>query len=125
MEMVREPERFQVIVTNNLYGDILSDLGAGLVGGLGLAASANLHPGRAGLFEPVHGSAPPLAGKGGANPMAAVLTGALMFEQLGHPEAARDLEGAVTQTLAAGVRTPDIGGKATTSQVAKAIAREL
>ncbi|HYL56600.1 MAG TPA: isocitrate/isopropylmalate family dehydrogenase, partial [Gemmatimonadales bacterium] len=125
MEMVREPERFQVIVTNNLYGDILSDLGAGLVGGLGLAASANLHPGRAGLFEPVHGSAPPLAGKGVANPMAAVLTGALMFEQLGHPEAARDLEGAVTQTLATGVRKPDIGGKATTSQVAKAIAREL
>ena len=125
MEMVREPERFQVIVTNNLYGDILSDLGAGLVGGLGLAASANLHPGRAGLFEPVHGSAPPLAGKGIANPMAAVLTGALMFEQLGHPEAARDLEGAVKQTIAAGVRTPDIGGKATTGQVAKAIAREL
>src|SRR5690242_15378376 len=125
MEIVREPERFQVIVTNNLYGDILSDLGAGLVGGLGLAASANLHPGRAGLFEPVHGSAPPLAGKGVANPMAAVLTGALMFEQLGHPEAARDLEGAVTHTLAAGVRTPDIGGKASTVQVAKAIAREL
>ena len=125
MEMVREPDRFQVIVTNNLYGDILSDLGAGLVGGLGLAASANLHPGRAGLFEPVHGSAPPLAGKGIANPMAAVLTGALMFEQLGHPEAARDLEGAVKQTIAAGVRTPDIGGKATTGQVAKAIAREL
>ncbi len=125
MEMVREPERFQVIVTNNLYGDILSDLGAGLVGGLGLAASANLHPGRAGLFEPVHGSAPPLTGKGIANPMAAALTGALMFEQLGHPEAARDLEGAVKQTLAAGLRTPDIGGKATTAQVAKAIAREL
>src|SRR5881628_3106610 len=82
LELVREPERFQVVVTNNLYGDILSDLGAGLVGGLGLAASANLHPGRAGLFEPVHGSAPPLAGKGIANPMAAVLTGALMFEQL-------------------------------------------
>ena len=125
MEMVREPERFEVIVTNNLYGDILSDLGAGLVGGLGLAASANLHPGRAGLFEPVHGSAPPLAGKGIANPMAAVLTGALMFEQLGHPEAARELVGAVKQTIAAGVRTPDIGGKATTAQVAKAIAREL
>ena len=125
MELVREPERFQVIVSNNLYGDILSDLGAGLVGGLGLAASANLHPGRPGLFEPVHGSAPSLAGKGVANPMAAVLTGALMFEQLGHPEAARDLEGAVTHTLAAGVRTPDIGGKASTVQVAKAIAREL
>ena len=125
MELVREPERFQVIVTNNLYGDILSDLGAGLVGGLGLAASANLHPGRAGLFEPVHGSAPPLAGQGIANPMAAVLTGALMFEQLGHPEAARDLERAVRATLAAGVRTPDVGGTAGTRDVAAAIAGQL
>jgi 3-isopropylmalate dehydrogenase len=125
MELVREPERFQVIVTNNLYGDILSDLGAGLVGGLGVTASANLHPGRAGLFEPVHGSAPPLAGKGVANPMAAVLTGALMLEQLGHPEAARDLERAVKDTLAAGVRTPDLGGKATTAAVAQAIGRAL
>jgi 3-isopropylmalate dehydrogenase len=125
MEMVREPERFQVIVTNNLYGDILSDLGAGLVGGLGLAASANLHPGRAGLFEPVHGSAPPLAGKGVANPMAAILTGALMLEQLGHPEAARDLERAVKETLAAGVRTPDIGGGATTGEAASATAQRL
>src|SRR5207248_11379892 len=127
MELVRDPERFQVIVTNNLYGDILSDLGAALVGGLGLAASANIHPGRggAGLFEPVHGSAPPLAGKGIANPMAAVLAGALMFEQLAHPEAARDLERAVTETLAAGVRTPDIGGKATTGDVARAAGRAL
>jgi 3-isopropylmalate dehydrogenase len=121
LELVREPERFQVIVTNNLFGDILSDLGAGLVGGLGLAASANLHPGRAGLFEPVHGSAPPLAGKGVANPMAAVLTGALMLEQLGHPQAARDLERAVKETLAKGVRTPDIGGKATTKEVVAAM----
>jgi len=127
MELVREPERFQVIVTNNLYGDILSDLGAALVGGLGLAASANLHPGRggAGLFEPVHGSAPPLAGKGIANPMAAVLTGALMLEQLGAPGAARDLERAVRATLAAGVRTPDIGGTAATHDVAAAIAAQL
>lgn len=125
MELVREPERFQVIVTNNLYGDILSDLGAGLVGGLGVTASANLHPGRAGLFEPVHGSAPLLAGKGVANPMAAVLTGALMLEQLGHPEAARDLERAVKDTIAAGVRTPDLGGKATTAAVAQAIGRAL
>jgi len=121
MELVRDPGRFQVIVTNNLYGDILSDLGAGLVGGLGLAASANLHPGRAGLFEPVHGSAPPLAGKGVANPMAAILTGALMFEQLGHVEAARDLEAAVKDALAAGARTPDLGGTATTGQVAAAV----
>src|SRR6266704_3360291 len=74
MDLVRKPERFQVIVTNNLYGDILSDLGAGLVGGLGFAASANLHPGRPGLFEPVHGSAPALVGRGIANPRAAVLT---------------------------------------------------
>ena len=121
MDLVRKPERFQVIVTNNLYGDILSDLGAGLVGGLGFAASANLHPGRAGLFEPVHGSAPPLAGKGVANPVAAVLTGALMLEQLGHAEPARALERAVKETLAAGVRSPDAGGTATTRDVAAAI----
>ena len=125
MELVRKPERFQVIVTNNLFGDILSDLGAALVGGLGLAASANLHPGRAGLFEPVHGSAPRHAGKGDANPVAAVLTGALMFKALDETEAARDLERAVTETLAAGVRTPDIGGKATTTEVAEAIAARL
>jgi 3-isopropylmalate dehydrogenase len=125
MEMVREPERFQVIVTNNLYGDILSDLGAGLVGGLGLAASANLHPGRAGLFEPVHGSAPPLAGKGVANPMAAILTGALMFEQLGHPESARSLERAVRAALAAGARTPDVGGTTSTRAAAEAVTRHL
>jgi isocitrate/isopropylmalate dehydrogenase len=95
------------------------------VGGLGLAASANLHPGRAGLFEPVHGSAPPLAGKGVANPMAAVLTGALMLEQLGHPDVASDLERAVRETLAAGIRTPDIGGRAGTRDVAGAIAERL
>ena len=118
LELVRSPERFQVIVTNNLYGDILSDLGAGLVGGLGLAPSANLHPGRPGLFEPVHGSAPMLAGKGIANPIAAVLTGALMFEQLGHSDAAREVESAVRATLQAGVRTQDLGGKATTKEVA-------
>ncbi|HMA40336.1 MAG TPA: isocitrate/isopropylmalate family dehydrogenase, partial [Gemmatimonadales bacterium] len=125
MEMVREPERFQVIVTNNLYGDILSDLGAGLVGGLGIAASANLHPGRAGLFEPVHGSAPPLKGKGVANPMAAILTGALMFEQLGHPEAARHVERAVRGALADGARTPDLGGTTTTGAAAEAVTRRL
>jgi 3-isopropylmalate dehydrogenase len=126
LELVREPWRFEVIVTNNLYGDILSDLGAGLVGGLGMAASANLHPGRpGGLFEPVHGSAPPLAGKGVANPIAAVLTGALMIEQLGHAEAARDLERAVKQALTDGARTPDLGGKSTTREVAAAIVARL
>ena len=105
-------------MTNNLYGDILSDLGAGLVGGLGLAPSANLHPGRPGLFEPVHGSAPALVGKGIANPMAAVLTGALMFEQLGQEDAANEVEHAVRATLQAGMRTQDLGGKATTADVA-------
>ena len=125
MEMVRDPGRFQVIVTNNLYGDILSDLGAGLVGGLGLAASANLHPGRAGLFEPVHGSAPPLAGKGIANPMAAILTGALMLERLGHAGVARAIERAVRDALAAGVRTPDIGGTTSTTAAAAAVLERL
>jgi 3-isopropylmalate dehydrogenase len=121
LELVREPERFQVIVTNNLFGDILSDLGAGLVGGLGFAASANLHPGRPGLFEPVHGSAPGIAARGIANPIAAVLAGALMFEQLGQGAAARDLERAVRDTLGAGVRPPDAGGTATTQEVAAAV----
>jgi 3-isopropylmalate dehydrogenase len=126
MEFVRAPERFQVVVTNNLYGDILSDLGAGLVGGLGLAASANLHPGRTpGLFEPVHGSAPDIAGRGIANPMAACLTGALMFEHLGLPRAAAALDNAVRGALARGIRTPDVGGTATTSEVAAAVARAL
>ena len=123
LELVREPQRFQVIVTNNLYGDILSDLGAGLVGGLGTAASANLHPGRRpGLFEPVHGSAPAIAGKGVANPIAAVLTGGLMFEHLGHPGAAADLKTAVRTMLASKTRTPDLGGDASTTAVVKALA---
>ena len=125
LEMVRDPGRFQVIVTNNLYGDILSDLGAGLVGGLGLAASANLHPGRPGLFEPVHGSAPPLAGKGVANPMAAILTGALMLEHLGHEPAARAIERAVQSALAAGIRTQDLGGTTSTRAAAAAVLEHL
>jgi isocitrate/isopropylmalate dehydrogenase len=119
---VREPQRFQVIVTNNLYGDILSDLGAGLVGGLGTAASANLHPGRRhALFEPVHGSAPAIAGKGVANPVAAVLTGGLMFEHLGYPAAAADLKRAVRAVLASRTRTPDLGGNASTTAVSQAV----
>jgi len=125
MEFVRNPERFQVVVTNNLYGDILSDLGAALVGGLGLAASANLHPGRAGLFEPVHGSAPTLAGKGVANPMAAVLTGGLMLAELGCPRGAAALEQAVVRALETGVRTPDAGGTQSTREVGQWIASAL
>jgi len=125
MQLVLEPWRFEVIVTNNLYGDILSDLGAGLVGGLGLAASANLHPGRAGLFEPVHGSAPPLAGKNVANPCAAILAGAMMLRELGLSDAADALERAVRAALAAGVRTPDIGGTTGTREAAGWVAQHV
>ncbi len=125
LELVREPERFQVIVTTNLYGDILSDLGAGLIGGLGIAASANLHPGRAGLFEPVHGSAPPLVGMGVANPMATVLTGALMLEQLGCGAGAARLERAVERVVAGGPLTPDLGGRGGTAEVARALMEAL
>ncbi len=125
MELVRDPERFDVIVTNNLFGDILSDLGAELVGGLGLAASANLHPGRPGLFEPVHGSAPGIAGTGEANPMATILTGALMLEQLGIGGAAGLVREAVAAALAEGVTTPDLGGTATSEEVGSWIARHV
>ena len=125
LELVRSPERFQLIVTNNLYGDIVSDLGAGLVGGLGLAPSANLHPGRPGLFEPVHGSAPPLSGKAVANPMATILTGALMLDALGHPESAARIEVAVQRVIADGPTTPDLGGSASTLDVAQAIERAV
>jgi len=125
LELVREPERFQVIVTTNLYGDILSDLGAGLIGGLGIAASANLHPGRAGLYEPVHGSAPPLVGKGVANPMATVLTGALMLDQLGCAAGAATLERAVERVVRTGPLTPDLGGTGSTVTVAEALMHAL
>lgn len=110
MDMVLRPARYQVIVASNLFGDILSDLAAGLVGGLGLAPSANLHPGRMGLFEPVHGSAPDIAGTDRANPIAAVLTAALMLEHLGHGEAARAIEGVVEEAIRDGATTPDLGG---------------
>jgi 3-isopropylmalate dehydrogenase len=111
MDMVLNPARYQVIVTSNLFGDILSDLAAGLVGGLGLAPSANLHPGRIGLFEPVHGSAPDIAGKDQANPIAALLTAALMLEQLGHHGAARAIEAAVETAIGSGATTRDLGGE--------------
>jgi 3-isopropylmalate dehydrogenase len=125
MELVREPERFQAIVTQNLFGDILSDLAAQLVGGLGISPSANLHPGRAGLFEPVHGSAPPMAGKNVANPFAAILTGAMMVRELGHPDAAEALEHAVRAAVAARVTTPDLGGTAGTREVTRWLADHI
>ena len=123
MQMIRKPGQFEVIVTNNMFGDIITDLGAALEGGLGMAASANLHPGRTSMFEPVHGSAPKYAGTGAANPMAAVLTVALLLDDLGHGEAARAVEAAVVQALIDGVTTRDLGGPARTGEVGDFLAR--
>jgi 3-isopropylmalate dehydrogenase len=117
MKLVRHPEHYSVIVTSNLFGDILSDEAAALVGGLGVVASANLHPGRPGMFEPVHGSAPDIAGTGTANPMAAVLTAGLLAEHTGTPAVAAALEASVAAALAAGVATPDAGGAGSTAEV--------
>jgi len=122
MDLIRQPEVYEVIVTNNLFGDILTDLGAALTGGLGLAASGNIHPGRVSLFEPVHGSAPDIAGQGKANPLAMALTGALMLEHLGHAREAQRLTRAVEGQVREGAHTPDLvpllgGSAATTDQV--------
>jgi 3-isopropylmalate dehydrogenase len=125
MNMILKPADYDVIVAANLFGDILSDVAAALVGGLGLAPSANLHPGKAGLFEPVHGSAPPLVGTNRANPMAAILTAALMLEQLGHDGIARDIEAAVSAAVTAGETTPDLGGSLGTDAVGDGICQRL
>jgi len=124
MRLVQAPETFDVIVTTNLFGDILSDEAAGLVGGLGLAASANVGDGR-GLFEPVHGSAPDIAGRGIANPTAAILAGSLMLDFLGEHAAAARVRAAALKVLANGPRTPDVGGDSTTREVTRAIVRQL
>lgn len=121
MFMVSNPSQYGVIVTNNLFGDILTDLGAALQGGLGLAASGNIHPGRVSLFEPVHGSAPPLAGKLEANPAGAILSAALMLEYLGHVEAAEEVERAVRESVAEGETTRDLGGTLSTTQAGEKI----
>jgi len=110
MQMVREPSQFDVIVTCNLFGDIASDLGAGLIGGLGLTPSGNIHPGQVSLFEPVHGSAPDIAGKNVANPMGASLAAGMMCEYLGWEEEARTIEGAVRAAIREGKTTKDLGG---------------
>jgi 3-isopropylmalate dehydrogenase len=125
MDLVRRPERYRVIVTGNLFGDILSDLGAQLAGGLGLSASGNIHPGRVSLFEPVHGSAPDLAGKDLANPFAALLTSALMLRHLGFPREGDRLEAAVRQAVHDGRTTPDLGGTLGTAAAGDAICRYL
>jgi tartrate dehydrogenase/decarboxylase / D-malate dehydrogenase len=125
MDLVRRPESFDVIVASNLFGDILTDLSAIVAGSLGLAPSANLNPARThpSMFEPVHGSAPDIAGQGLANPLATILAGAMMLEFLGEAEAARSVERAVVGLLSSGVPLPrDLGGQATTQEVAHAVA---
>ncbi len=125
MFLVKDPGQFQVIVTNNLFGDIVTDIGGALQGGLGMAASANIHPGRTSLFEPVHGSAPPLAGKNVANPMGAILSAALMLETLGRTDDARLVEAAVEAAVHQGQTTADIGGPLGTREVGDWIARQV
>ncbi len=125
MQLVMKPEQFDVIVTTNLFGDIISDLCAGLVGGLGLAPGANIGADAA-IFEAVHGSAPDIAGKGIANPCALLLGAAQMLDHLGRPELATRLRNAIRETLAAADRlTPDLGGSGTTQTFADAIAARL
>jgi len=128
MNFVRRPESFDVVVGSNLFADILSDLSAIIVGSMGLAASANLDPSRRfpSMFEPVHGSAPDIAGKGVVNPLAAILSAALMLDHLGLAAAAREVETAVAAVLAEGhVRTPDLGGAGSTAEVAAAVLGKL
>ncbi|MBZ5578198.1 MAG: tartrate dehydrogenase [Acidobacteriia bacterium] len=128
MNFVRRPESFDVVVGSNLFCDILSDLSAAIIGSMGLAASANLDPQRRfpSMFEPVHGSAPDIAGKGVVNPLAAILTAAMMLEHLEMGAAARAVEAAVAAVLAEGkTRTPDLGGKSSTEEVTNAVLEKL
>lgn len=122
MELVRRPERFEVVVTSNLFGDIISDLAAAVTGGLGLAPSANLHPGAHALFEPVHGSAPDLAGCAVANPLGAIRCAGMMLAHFGIGDAARAVEEAARRSIGAAVTTPDVGGSATTGEVGRWVA---
>ncbi|MHB9032999.1 MAG: isocitrate/isopropylmalate dehydrogenase family protein, partial [Anaerolineae bacterium] len=124
MRLILEPERYDVIVTTNLFGDILSDEAAALVGGLGLAPSANIGLAQA-IFEPVHGSAPDIAGKGIANPLATFLAAALLLEHLGEQPLAARLSAAVGGVIRSGEVTPDLGGSASTAQVTEAVIKHL
>ncbi|MEX2971734.1 isocitrate/isopropylmalate dehydrogenase family protein [Streptomyces sp. C184] len=126
MKLATDPTSFDVIVTNNSYGDILSDLAAALAGGLGIAASANLNPTTGfGVFEPVHGTAPDIAGTGAANPFGAILSAALLIEHLGHVDEAGAVRRAVTAAIEAGRVTPDLGGSLSTKDVGAAVLAEL
>jgi tartrate dehydrogenase/decarboxylase/D-malate dehydrogenase len=127
-KLVLAPQTFDVIVGSNLFGDILGDVAAAVAGSIGIAPSANLNPEREfpSMFEPVHGSAPDIAGQGIANPIGAIWAGAMMLEHLGHPDAAAGIVEAITRVLAAGeIRTPDLGGRATTAELTQAVQRAL
>ncbi len=124
MFMVTKPEAFDVVVTPNMFGDILTDLGAAIQGGIGLAPSGNIGD-KIAMFEPVHGSAPDIKGKGIANPIATILSSALMLDYLKEREAAEAVERAVEETLASGIKTPDLGGKYKTQDVGNAIAERI
>ena len=125
MEVVRDPRQFDVIVTCNLFGDIISDLGAQLAGGLGLAPSGNIHPGRTSLFEPVHGSAPNIAGKGIANPLGSILTAGLMLDFLGWRPEGDGLRDAVRSAIRENFVPPDLGGVKKTVEVGDWIAGRI
>ena len=122
MQMVRDPRPFDVIVTNNMFGDIITDLAAGLQGGLGMAASGNIHPGRTSMFEPVHGSAPPIAGKNMANPFGAILTAAMMLWHLGFTVEAEKIEAAVLEAVREKKATQDVGGTLGTREAGEYVA---
>ena len=125
LQMVREPQSLDVIVTNNMFGDIITDLAAALQGGLGMAASGNIHPGRTSMFEPVHGSAPPMASKNQANPMGAILTGALMLAHLGLQGEAAKVEAAVLDAVREKMTTSDVGGTTGTRECAQWITKRV
>ncbi|MGB9074112.1 MAG: 3-isopropylmalate dehydrogenase [Terriglobales bacterium] len=125
MQMVRDPRGFDVIVTNNMFGDILTDLAAALQGGLGMAASGNLHPRETSMFEPVHGSAPSIAGKNIANPFGAILTAAMMLAHLGMTAAAARIEAAVVEAVRQRKTTQDIGGTLGTREAGEWVANFL
>lgn len=125
LQLVRDPKQFEVIVTSNMFGDIVTDIAAGLQGGLGMAASGNIHPGKISLFEPVHGSSPPLAGKNIANPIGSIATASLMLDHLGWKEEASRIDTAVAVTVRAGETTVDVGGTHGTRECAAAIVSRL
>jgi len=125
MHVVREPRQFEVIVTNNMFGDIITDLAAALQGGLGMAASGNIHPGKTSMFEPVHGSAPPLAGKNAANPMGAIATASMMLAHLGMTRESKNIDAAILEAVRRRKTTQDIGGSMGTRECGEWLAERV